>query len=403
MNTFIARQPIFDRRNNIFGYELLFRQNSNNYFTEMDDDIATAELIYNSFLVFGIDNITDGSMAFINFSKELVDSDFLELLPKDRIIVEILEREKATQSTIDACKKFKKLGYILAVDDFLLDEDNLPLLDLVDIVKVEFPSVSLEEQAALIKNHKKSVKFLAEKIETREEYATAVRLGYDLFQGYFFSKPAMMNTKDIGFINSNLFKIIEELNLPEPSYRKISEIIQMDLGLSYKLLKLVNSAYIAPRYKIKSIQQALTFIGMREMYQWISLMMLKDIRDAENAEIVKQSLIRGKLMSILATERSLYENVSEYFFTGLFSQIDIILNKSLADVLAGLPLTNKVKEALNGAPNDLRLMLEYVIDFEKGNWIGLNRRLFACGINMDHFMQLYVVALKWAKNCLECL
>jgi EAL and modified HD-GYP domain-containing signal transduction protein len=235
MNIYIARQPIFDRKNRIFGYELLFRQNSENCFHEMDDDIATAELIYNAFLVFDIGSITDGTKAFINFSKGLINSDFLELLPKDCIAVEILEREKTTQATLDACRKLKKLGYTLAVDDYVLDSDREPLLELVDFVKVEFPAGSLPRQTALIRKYKDKVKFLAEKIETRENYADAVRLGYDLFQGYFFSKPVMMKTKDIGLIGSNLLRVLEELNTPEPSYRKISDIVQTDLGLAYKL------------------------------------------------------------------------------------------------------------------------------------------------------------------------
>jgi c-di-GMP-related signal transduction protein len=398
MNVYIARQPIFDRKNAIFGYELLFRQSNVNYFIEMDDDVATAELIYNSFLVFGIDNITDGAMAFINFSKSLVASDFIELLPKDRIVVEILERDKATQATVDACRKFREMGYTLAVDDFILDEDNQPLLDLVDIVKVEFPAVSLADQANLIRKYRKKVKFLAEKIETREEYASAVKLGYDLFQGYFFSKPAMMKSKDIGSINTNLIRIVEELNLPEPSYKRISETIQMDLGLSYKLLRLVNSAYIAPQCEIKSIQQALNYLGTREMYQWVSLMMLKEVQSNENAEIVKQALIRGKLMSLLCNELSHQASISEYFFTGTFSLMDVILNKSLTDVLKGLPLTDSVKQALLGGTNELRAMLDYLISYEKGEWETLKNLPLANTIPADRFMLHYMEALKWAKS-----
>jgi c-di-GMP-related signal transduction protein len=398
MNVYIARQPIFDRKNSTFGYELLFRQSNLNYFIEIDDDVATAELIYNAFLVFGIDNITDGTMAFINFSKSLVDSDFIEMLPKDRIVVEILERGKATQATLDACVKFRDMGYTLAVDDFVLDEDNLPLLDLIDIVKVEFPSVSLRKQKSLIEKYKKKVKFLAEKIETREEFASALRLGYDLFQGYFFSKPSMMKAKDIGFINTNLIRIIEELNLPDPSYRKISEIIHMDLGLSYKLLRLVNSAYVAPRYEIKSIHQALNFLGTREMYQWVSLIMLKDIQNDENREVVKQSLVRGKLMSLLWAEISHDASMSEYFFTGSFSLMDVILNKSLPAILKGLPLTDNVKQALLGGNNKLREMLDYIISYEKGEWETLKEMPIANIISADRFVDLYVDALKWAKN-----
>jgi EAL and modified HD-GYP domain-containing signal transduction protein len=398
MNVYIARQPIFDPQSAIFGYELLFRQSNVNQFIEMDDDVATAELIYNSFLVFGIDNITDGSMAFINFSKGLVASDFIEMLPKDRIVVEILERDKASQTTIDACIKLKNMGYVLAVDDFILDDDNQPLLDLVDIVKVEFPAVSLADKSTLIGKYRNNLRFLAEKIETREEYASAVNLGYELFQGYFFSKPSMMKSKDIGSINTNLIQIMEELIQAEPSYSRIAEIMQMDLGLSYKLLRLVNSAYIGPRCEIKSIKQALNYLGTREMHQWISLMMLKDVQNKENAETVKQSLIRGKLMSLLGNETKHQATTFEYFFTGIFSLMDVILNKSHTEILKGLPLTENVKRALLGEANELRMMLDYLISYEKGDWTTLNNQPLAKTIPADRFMPHYVEALKWAKT-----
>lgn len=394
MDIFIARQPIFDRKHNIYGYELLFRQSNNNYFVEMDDDIATTQLLYNTFFVFGIDALTDGSKAFINVSKGLIDSDLLNLLPKDKIIIEVLERDKATQATFDACERFKALGYKLALDDFILDEDNTPLMSQADIIKIEFPSLSLDIQAALIKKHKNKITFLAEKIETREDYAIALKLGYDLFQGYFFSKPMMLNSKDIKFLNTNLFRIVEELNLPEPSYVKITEIMKADLGLSYKLLKLVNSAYIAPRSKVKSIQQALTFLGTRELYQWISLMMLNDVQDAENSEIIKQSLIRGKLMSVLAHEK----DTSEYFFTGIFSMIDVILNKNLNDVLDDLPLSANVKDALLGGSNEMRFTLDYIVNFENANWDEMHKNPLNNAVGTDRFMELYVASVKWAQS-----
>jgi EAL and modified HD-GYP domain-containing signal transduction protein len=337
-------------------------------------------------------------MAFINFSKGLVASDFIEMLPKDRIVVEILERDKATQTTIDACIKLKGMGYVLAVDDFILDEDNQPLLDLVDIVKVEFPAVSLEDQSALIGKYKNKLKFLAEKIETREEYAAAVSLGYELFQGYFFSKPSMLKSKDIGSINTNIIRILEELNLSEPSYTRVAEIIQVDLGLSYKLLRLVNSAYIAPRCEIKSIKHALNYLGTREMHQWISLMMLKDVQNNENAETVKQALIRGKLMLFLCNETKHRASAPEYFFTCIFSLMDVLLNKSLTEVLKDLPLTDTVKQALLGEANELRTMLDFLISHEKGDWAALNNQPLAKTIPTDQFMHHYVEALKWAKT-----
>lgn len=398
MNNFIARQPVFNRKRRIFGYELLFRQSSDNYFEGVDDDIATSDVIYNSFLVFGLDNITDDTRAFINCSKALIESDFINMLPKEKVILEILERGATTPATLDACKRLKTLGYKLALDDFIPNSETLPLLEYADIVKVEYPALGLAEQAACIRRYKNKVKFLAEKIETREDFITASKIGYDFYQGYFFSGPSMLNSKDIGSLNVNLLRIMEELNRPEPSYPAIADIIAADLGLNYKLLRLVNSAYIGPRHKITSILQALSYLGTRELCQWISLMLLRDLEDRENAELIKQSLIRGKLMSDIAKGSACGKLNCEYFFTGIFSMIDVILNRSIDEILAGLPLPEKVKHALRGGNNELRRLLDYIINFENAQWQELSRQTIPEACTADRFMSLYIDALKWAKQ-----
>ena len=400
MDVYIARQPIFDRYMNIYGYELLYRQSDKNYFIEIDDDKATTELIYNSFLVVGLDDLTDGTKAFINFSKDLINSQMPYLLPKDRVVFEILERNEATQATIETCEKMRSLGYELALDDFVMDDSFLPLIDKVDIIKVEYPSVSLDDQRCLIQKLRSTskVKFLAEKIETREDYQCAIEIGYDYFQGYFFSKPAMVNSKEIASLNLSLFSVLEELRKPEPSYPKISEIIQRDLGLTYKLLKLANSAYMGSRNKINSIPQAITYIGIREMRQWISLMLLKELQNVENAEMIKLSLIRGKLMELIAAEFNCGKNTSEYFFTGMFSFIDVLMNQPMEKVLEGLPFSNDVKQALLGEDNALRQLLDSVIKCESANW---NEAITAFPLNKlesNRFMELYMDSLKWAKS-----
>ncbi|MDX9871244.1 MAG: EAL domain-containing protein, partial [Clostridia bacterium] len=217
MEAFLARQPIFAKNMKIFGYELLYRQSgTDNFFCGIDDDQATTELIYNTFLVMGLKDLTDGANAFINFSKELIETDVPFMLPKKNIVVEILERKEVTPATINACKRIKTMGYSLALDDFVLSQNNLPLIELADIIKIEFPAVSRFEQQSLIRRYGSKVKFLAEKIETREEYKQAAELGYSLFQGYFFSKPAIVKSKDMVTLNTNLFSILEELNNPEP-------------------------------------------------------------------------------------------------------------------------------------------------------------------------------------------
>lgn len=394
VDAFIARQPIFDKNMEIFGYELLYRQNENNFFAEIDDDQATKELIYNTFLVMGLQDLTDGTVAFINFSKGLIDSAVPFMLPKQNIVVEVLERQQATSATVSACSRLKEQGYQLALDDFVLDQSNEPLIGMCDIIKVEFPVVSREEQAALIEKYGKKLRFLAEKIETREEYAEAVKMGYDLFQGYFFSRPAIVKSREVVTLNANLVSIFRELNSPDPSYAVIANIFEEDLGLSYKLLKLANSVYMEAKNRIKSIPHALTYIGIRELKHWISLMMLKEMQNVENAELIKQSLIRGKFMELIAAEMYPDAESSEFYFTGIFSSMDILLGRPMEEVVQGLPISSPVKDALLGKPNAQRRMLDFVIDWENARWKNLTKHFCV----PPKVMNRYVESLKWAQK-----
>ena len=207
-----------------------------------------------------------------------------------------------------------------------------------------------------------------------------------------------MKSKDIKSINTNLLCIIDELNKPEPSYHKISGIIQSDLGLSYKLLRLANSVYIGAKFKAKSITQALSLLGTNELYQWISLMLLKDLQNDDNEELIKQSLIRGKLMQELALELHNEKDYSDYFFTGIFSLIDLILNTSYEELLVGLPLTNKVKKTLLGEKNEMSELLDYISSIEKADWQKLENSSFTHALSPERFMEFYVDALKWANS-----
>jgi c-di-GMP-related signal transduction protein len=397
-NTYIARQPIFDRDMGIHGYELLYRQGSDNFFVQMDDNQATTELIYNSFFVFGLYDLTEGTKAFINFSKELIETDIPTMLPKQSIIVEILERNPATQATVEACKRIKAMGYSLALDDFIFDEYNQPLLELVDIVKIDYPSLSLDVQSKLIKKYGKQTKFLAEKLETREDFNIAMKLGYDYFQGYFFCKPSMFNSRDVASLNINLFNILKELNTLDPCFSHVAEIIEGDLGLSLKLLKLANSVYFAARSEITSILHALSFIGLNELYQWISIMMLKEQTNIENAAVVKLSLVRAKFMELLAKELHPKDNPNEYFFTGMFSFIDVLLNQSMEKVLKGLPLSDKVKQALLGEENEQCKLLNCVIDYETANMDESEEKSIIGVIGSKKFMSIYIDAIKWVNS-----
>lgn len=400
MNVYVARQPIFDRNMEIYGYELLYRRSSNNYFEATDDNQATADLIKNAFLVMHLDDLTGKTKAFINFSEELLIEEIPLLLPNEDVVIEVLERVRPTETVIHACKKLKREGYLIALDDFVFDEAYLPLIEIADIIKVEFPAVTAEKQRQMITYYKNrgTIKFLAEKIETREDYQTALELGYDLFQGYFFSKPVIVEEKDVSGLDTSLVQIIEELNKEEPDFQNITEVIEKDLGLTYKVLKVANSVGAGSRTKIYSIKQALTRFGISEMKKWMYLLMFQDKKNVENSELIKLSLTRGKFMESLAIELGLKQRHLEAFLTGIFSSIDILLHREMKDIVQELPLTPDVKEALLGEENELTQLLHIAINFEKADWKLLeNNRLFI-KLDREKIMLSYIDSLKWVME-----
>ncbi|MDF2613692.1 MAG: diguanylate phosphodiesterase [Clostridia bacterium] len=398
MDVYVARQPIFDRKTDVYGYELLYRRSLNNFYEGLDDNQATAEIINNAFLVMQLSELTSGTKAFINFSEELLENEIPCLLPKEAIVVEILERVEVTPKVISVCKKLKQQGYILALDDFIFNETYLPLIEIADIIKIEFPVLSYVEQYQLIERYKGKVKFLAEKIETREEYEAALNMGYDYFQGYFFSKPVIIKGRAIEGLSTNLIRIINELNHDEPDYQKITEVIEKDLGISYKLLRVANSIFFGSAHKIYSIKQALIRLGTSEIKKWVYLMMLKEIQTIENKELIRTSLVRGKLMELLAFEIGMKQRHLEFFMTGLFSATDVLLDRSMEEIVKELSLTTEVKEALLGRSNKLREILDKVIQHEMFNWREAEGEELLLNVTRERFMRAYLEALKWVME-----
>ena len=400
MDIYVARQPIFDSSMKLYGYELLYRKSSNNFYEGTDDNQSTAALINNSFLVIGFNELIDNTRGFINFPEALLLDETPLLLPKDRIVIELLERVKLSEPVLTACRKLKSAGYTIALDDFVLKrdmQDYTPLLELADIVKIEYPKVPLEEQRRLINKYMHKVSFLAERIETVEEFKTAVELGYRLFQGYFFCRPIMVRSKEIFSPDMNLLRILKELTGDEPDFRIITDIIEKDLGLSYKLLQMANSVYYGTLHTIKSIQQALIHLGTQEMIRWIHLMLLKGMQTRENAELIKASVIRGRMLSLMAIELKHEHCVSEGFILGIFSSIDKLLNRDMSDILTRLPLTTEVKASLLGADTEMRRCLNTIIAFENMRWDELDAALAELQITRVCFMELYLDALRWQQ------
>ena len=235
-------------------------------------------------------------------------------------------------------------------------------------------------------------------METRADFKRAKEIGYRMFQGAFYSKPVSLDAKSIGAFPSNLVFILNELYQETPDFNVITSAFERDVELSYKLLRMVNSAFYGMKYHTDSLRLALVQIGIKELRRWINIILLRGTQNPENAELIKTSIIRGKMLALIAETTGSKRQESNYFICGLFSSIDVLLNEDMRSVVGKLPLGDDVCATLVGGKTEMRKALDAVLEYEKGNWEDADRFLTGAGIGREAFMGLYVDAIKWQKN-----
>jgi EAL and modified HD-GYP domain-containing signal transduction protein len=399
MNTFVARQPIFDRRQRIFGYELLFREGTKNQYDYIDGDKATNSVLENSFLLMGLHSVTGGKRAFINFTSNLLRKNVAASFSKDLIAVEILETVEPDEEIITVCKNLKQMGYVLVLDDFIFYPHYQPLIELADIIKVDFLNTSLDERKTIFRQADSTkTKFLAEKIETHKQFEEALAFGYNYFQGYYFSEPIILIGKEIPGSSLNYLKLLQEINQPEISFENLERIMKQEVSLSFKLLKFLNSSYFGFHSKISSIRQALMLLGTREIRKWASLLTLKNIGDNKPDQLVLISVFRAKFGESVAKVMGLKEQASNAFLMGLFSMIDVFLSRELKDILEELPICEDVKKALLGEDNLWRRIYELTVRYEKGDWQSFSQYSSILQVDESLIPPLYLEALDLAEE-----
>lgn len=395
---FIARQPIYDTYLNVFAYEILYRTGDTNKFDGVDGDMATSSVISDVFFTFGIKKMTDLKKAFINFTPNLLMNGIPSDIPREFLVVEILEDIVPTKEIIDAVVDIKKKGYKIALDDFVLENVYDELIQYADIIKIDYMGTTKEERKSILDEHKKKgIKFLAEKIETYDEFKEAVEMGFEYFQGYFFSKPVLVKAKDISEISSNYVAIFSELDKEEPSYDSIADIFKRDLNLTYKLLRLVNSPAFYKKTAISSIQSALVYLGFKEIRKWLSILMIRDIGGGYN-EMVKTSLVRGKVAEDIATVLDMSQRKSEFFMLGLFSLLDKITGNPLVDIMDNIPLEGDIKAGILGRDNTFGRLLKAIDAYEHGDWE--RYEVYIKSLNVKGWMipDYYYKALRWIND-----
>jgi len=396
MYAYVARQPIFNKSKKINGYELLFRGGMENSFPDVDGDEATLELLSTTFMTTNINDYTGGKQAFINFTRNLLVNKTPMLFPKETTVVEILETVDSEEAVVDACQHIARQGYTIALDDFVYDSTLLPLIDLADIIKFDFRQSSIDKIVSDIHQLPRyDLKLLAEKVETYEEFQTAIELGFDYFQGYFFSRPEVIKRKKLSPVKINLIRIMGEISQRQVDYSKLDNYISSDVSLSFKLLRYVNSSFFRRTSEISSIQQAIIMLGENEVRRFISMMALGKLSDDKPKELVKVSSIRAKFCELLTLAAKSASNPNELFMLGLFSLIDAILDISMETIMDDLPLSNQLKDALIKNQGFEFYFLRLAISYEKGDWSDVTFCSNILDIPENQLPGLYLDALKW--------
>ncbi len=398
MNIYLARQPIFDRKQVVVGYELLHRSSACNQFMGIDGDLASSELISNAFLGIGIDKVTRGKRAFINFTKKLLEDETALFLPKEAVAIEILEDIEADISSLDACKRLKQFGYTLVLDDYDFDQKHDGFLDYVDIVKIDFQKAKRQDNSKMISflNGRDNI-MLAEKVETIDDYNLAMKSGFKLMQGYYFCKPVVLDSKSIPSNRLQSMRLMNEIYKPFMDFDRVEQLVKEDASLSYKLLRYINTLAFPTRFEISSIRQAMALLGQKEMIKWSSLVCLHTFSNDKPDELIIAAITRARFCESIAVAANRKEKSSDYFITGLFSLLDTFLDQPMKDILDGLPLLDEIKNALLLTPNEYRKPLDIFLLYECGSFdhaFAVAKDNF--GLDDEVVMKSYLAAIEMA-------
>jgi len=352
-----------------------------------------------SFLVLGMQSLTGGRKAFINVTKNVIVNQYATLLPKELAVVEVLETVEPDERVVSACEALKKKGYLIALDDFVYRTKLEPLIRLADFIKVDFQNTSEWIRRHLVQQYSpRGIRMLAERVETPEQFQEAVEMGYTYFQGFFFCKPEIMMGRDIPAFKHNYLWLLQEINKEEPDMARLEEILKQETSLCYKFLRYLNSATFDFVGEIRSLRHALTLLGINEVRKWVSLVALACMGEDKPKELVVSAVMRAKFCENLALNIGLKSRATELFLMGLFSMLDAILERPLAEILSEVRVSKDVKSALLSGVNLFRYVYELVLAYERGMWSRATQFAASLRTSEPLVTQAYLDAINWGHR-----
>lgn len=402
---YVARQPVFDRDMDIWGYELLFRHSARSTAARIDDaNEATSRVIADGFGLVE-DLLAPAQKVLINYPGEMLVQGAPRALPSEVAVVEILETVQPTPEILDICAQLKSEGYVLALDDFVGQPGFEALLQMADMVKVDVLNMEFDQIKAIAEGLRRigSCRLLAEKVEDLAMFDQCRKLGFDLFQGYFFSRPELVSGKKLSANQISKLQLLKELGVPDLELGQVAAIIQQDVSLSYRLLRYINSPGVGLPTRITSISQAVNLLGQRKVATWLRVLIMAEMKTMpQSGELLFLSMQRAKYLETMrdggASARLSGEGM---FLLGLFSFLDVILGQPMADILAKLSLEPRLEAALLGRDEELGVWLHLAAACERGEWDTAEALMKDLDLPPEHTAKALNESILWAKQFLD--
>ncbi len=398
MDVFIARQPILDADQKVFGYELLYRSGPDNIFPGIDADTASSQTIQDSLAIFGLDSLAPMKLAFVNVARRVLTEHLYSILPKQRVVLELLETVKPDAEVVEACQELKRSGYLLALDDYVEDAAYAPLIELADFIKVDFLTTSSTKRQDLMTRYGSRLHLLAEKVETAEDFREGLRLGFEYFQGFYFCLPEMISRKKIPAFKLNYLQLIQAVSRPELDFDRLEQIIKGDVSLSVRLLRLLNSAAFGYKGRVRSVKGALTLLGEQPVKKWATMLAIGELGEDKPAELVVTCLVRARMCELLAPSASLAGHAHDLFLVGLLSLVDALVGRPLAELVREMALSEEIQAGILDDESRLGRVRALVLAQEQGDWQQISALATQLGVPETSLPDHYRVALEWHQQ-----
>ena len=402
MDVLVGRQPILDRQNQTVAYELLFRSGAENRFDGSDGNVASTAVIANAFLTIGCNRVLGPRRGFINFTRTLLVEGHALILPKDRVVIEILEDVEPDAEVVEACRKLKEAGYSLALDDVGASDARLPLHSYAHYAKLDWMALTAEDRLLLCDHFRgMGLQLLAEKVETKADFESALECGCELFQGFYFARPEILSAREVPSSKLACLRLLGEIQKPDLNFESVESLVRPDIGLTQKLLFFVNSAAFSRRSRIDSLPQALVYLGERNIRKWVTLAAMPKVAGGKPGELVTASLIRARFCELAAEHARPRRRPASCFLIGLLSLLDAMVGRPLEELVDELGLEARVADAILGKVRDgdvMRLLLEMAVAFERSDFDAAVRLAASTGIAPAVAGELHVESITWADS-----